>query len=97
MDDAEIPSDGGMTTNRSTGQLESELENVCRELSLVEGKVAELLAQQSSLCGRRDQLSVEIQARKKRRGWLIVTDRVPRAGVFRECYVADPLHFATEI
>lgn len=48
-------------------QLESELENVCRELGLVEGKIAELLAQQSSLCDRRDQISAELQVRKKRR------------------------------
>lgn len=71
MSDAEKTSCGIMTTGRSTGQLEIELENVCRELNLVEGKVAELLVQQSSLRGRQDQLSVEIQARKKRRGWLV--------------------------
>lgn len=56
-----------MTAGRSSGRLESELENVVRELSLVDGKLAELLDQQSSLCSRRDQLSSEIQARKKRR------------------------------
>lgn len=55
------------TAGQSSGRLESELENVCRELSLVDARVAELLDQQSSLCRRRDQLSVEIQARKKRR------------------------------
>ena len=57
---------GVMTAGRSSGRLESELENVCRELSLVEAKVAELLEQQNSLRARRDQLSGEIRARKKR-------------------------------
>lgn len=64
-------SDGGvvvgvMTAGRASGRLESELENVCRELGLVEAKLADLLEQQNSLCSRRDQLSAEIQARKKR-------------------------------
>lgn len=60
------------TAGRESGQLESELENVCRELGLVENKVAELLAQQTSLCNRRDQLSAELQARKKRREFISV-------------------------
>lgn len=58
---------GVVTAGRENSQLESELENVCRELGLVESKLAELLAQQSSLCDRRDQISAELQARKKRR------------------------------
>lgn len=56
-----------ITAGRADAQLESELENVCRELSLVEQQLAELLAQQSSLCDRRDQISAELKARKKRR------------------------------
>lgn len=55
------------TAGRPSGSLESELENVCREITLIEGKVADFLEQQSSLVHRREQLSKEIQARKKRR------------------------------
>ena len=62
---------GVMTAGRSSGRLESELENVCRELNLVEAKVAELLEQQNSLRARRDQLSGEIRARKKRSEFLV--------------------------
>lgn len=56
-----------ITAGVSSGNLESELENACREIALVEVKIHELLETKSSLVARRDQLSVEIQARKKRR------------------------------
>ena len=56
-----------MTAGVSSGRLESELENVCRELGLVNAKISELQETKDSLLRRRDQLSVEIQARKKRR------------------------------
>lgn len=58
---------GGMTAGVPSGHLETELENVCRELDLVNAKVSELLDTQSSLQARRDRLSTEIQARKRRR------------------------------
>ncbi|CAN0003574.1 unnamed protein product, partial [Scytosiphon promiscuus] len=66
MEDA-AGSAAGMTAGVPSGALEVELENVCRELGLVNAKVSELLDTQSSLQARRDRLSKEIQARKKRR------------------------------
>lgn len=61
-----------MTAGVPSGHLEGELENVCRELALVDAKVAELLDTQTALQTRRDQLSTEIQARQKRRERSIV-------------------------
>lgn len=61
------------TAGVSSGHLESELENACREIALVEVKIHELLEAKSSLVARRDQLSVEIQARKKRRKYIGVS------------------------
>lgn len=55
------------TAGVSSRQLESELENACREIALIDVKISELLETKSSLVSRRDQLSMEIQARKKRR------------------------------
>lgn len=63
----------GMTAGVPSGDLETELENVCRELGLVNAKVSELLDTQSSLQARRDRLSTEIQARKKRREYVYFT------------------------
>lgn len=58
---------GVTTAGKSSSSLESELENVCRELGLLEHKISQMLQQQTALCKRREQLSAEIQARKKRR------------------------------
>lgn len=58
---------GVTTAGRTSSNLESELENVCRELELLEHKISQMLQQQTALCARREQLSAEIQARKKRR------------------------------
>lgn len=56
-----------MTAGVSSAHLESELENLCREIDLVDVKMMELQETKRSLARRRDELSVEIQARKKRR------------------------------
>jgi len=56
-----------MTAGVSSIHLESELENVVRELELVDVRLSELQDAKSALLRRRDRLSVEIQARKKRR------------------------------
>ena len=58
---------GVATAGRTSGSLESELENVCRELALLEQKISQMLQQQTALCERRNQLTGEIQARRKRR------------------------------
>lgn len=69
--DGDMDIDAIVTAGRLSSQLESELENVCRELGLVEEKLAELLAQQGSLIDRKNQLTKELKARKKRREfWL---------------------------
>lgn len=57
-----------MTAGVSSTHLESELENLCREIDLVDVKLMELQETKLSLTRRRNQLSAEIQARKKRRG-----------------------------
>lgn len=56
-----------MTAGVSSAHLESELENLCREIDLVDVKLMELQETKQSLTRRRDELSVEIQARRKRR------------------------------
>ncbi|CAM9666583.1 unnamed protein product, partial [Ectocarpus sp. 12 AP-2014] len=67
MESMEEDGSNTMTAGVPSGHLEGELENVCRELALVDAKVAELLDTQTALQTRRDQLSTEIQARQKRR------------------------------
>lgn len=67
MESMEEDGSNTMTAGVPSGHLEGELENVCRELALVDAKVAELLDTQTALQARRDQLSTEIQARQKRR------------------------------
>lgn len=56
-----------MTAGVSSAHLESELENLCREIDLVDVRLMELTESKSALLRRRNQLSAEIQARKKRR------------------------------
>ncbi len=60
-----------MTAGVSSSHLESELENVVRELGIVNVRISELQETKSALLRRRDQLSVEIQARKKRREFVL--------------------------
>lgn len=55
------------TAGVSSAHLESELENLCREVELMDVQLMELQEARQSLARRRDMLSVEIQARKKRR------------------------------
>lgn len=59
-----------VTIGKQSGELESELENVCRELGLVERTLADLLERQSALSSRKDQLSAELKARRSRREWV---------------------------
>lgn len=71
-----------------SSQLESELENVCREMELVEQRLAELLTQQGHLADRKDHLTQELQARKKRREW------VPTRMVYTcVCHLCDMLRW----
>lgn len=65
-----VDNDAMATAGKLSSQLESELENVCREMELVEERLAELLAQQGHLADRREHLTQELQARKKRRKWV---------------------------